>query len=161
MSDNWKGDVYGNAGNRPVGTAPPHPKIPTKMARWQKTDQRILPIGQDFRPSQGPHHQTGTYELGAVAFAESAAADRTVLEAAEEGTPHVAWETIPCPGLGSACRELVQDKAGEPVKQLTIELPARLHVQVKAECALHGLKMKDLVRALLERECATTLESRT
>ena len=47
----------------------------------------------------------------------------------------------------------VQDKAGEPVKRLTIELPARLHAQVKAECALRGVKMKDLVRTLLEQEC--------
>ena len=48
----------------------------------------------------------------------------------------------------------VQDKAGEPVKRLTIELPARLHAQVKAKCALEGVKMKDLVRTLLEQECA-------
>ena len=48
----------------------------------------------------------------------------------------------------------VQDKGGEPVKRLTIELPARLHAQVKAECALRGVKMKDLVRTLLEQECA-------
>ena len=48
----------------------------------------------------------------------------------------------------------VQDKAGEPVKRLTIELPAQLHAQVKAECALRGVKMKDLVRTLLEQECA-------
>lgn len=54
----------------------------------------------------------------------------------------------------------VQDKAGEPVKRLTIELPARLHAQVKAECALRGIKMKDLVRTLLEQECPTAPESR-
>ena len=49
----------------------------------------------------------------------------------------------------------VQDKpAGEPVKRLTIEIPAQLHAQVKAKCALRGLKMKDLVRTLLEQECA-------
>ncbi len=55
----------------------------------------------------------------------------------------------------------VQDKADEPVKRLTIELPARLHARVKAECALRGIKMKDLVRTLLEQECATALESQT
>ena len=48
----------------------------------------------------------------------------------------------------------VQGKSGEPVKRLTIELPARLHAQVKAECALRGVNMKDLVRSLLEQECA-------
>ena len=55
----------------------------------------------------------------------------------------------------------VQDKAGEPVQRLTIELPARLHAQVKAACALRGIKMKDLVRTLLEQECAAAPESRT
>ena len=54
----------------------------------------------------------------------------------------------------------VQDKTGEPVKRLTIELPARLHAQVKAECALRGIKMKDLVRTLLEQECAAGSENR-
>ena len=54
-----------------------------------------------------------------------------------------------------------QDKAGEPVKRLTIELPARLHARVKADCALRGIKMKDLVRTLLEQECAAVPESRT
>ena len=48
----------------------------------------------------------------------------------------------------------VQGKTGEPVKRLTIEIPAPLHAQVKAKCALDGVKMKDLVRTLLERECA-------
>ena len=52
----------------------------------------------------------------------------------------------------------VQDKAGEPVKRLTIELPARLHAQVKAMCALRSIKMKDLVRTLLEQECAAARE---
>ena len=47
----------------------------------------------------------------------------------------------------------VQDKSGEPVKRLTIEIPAQLHAQVKAACALRGVKMKDLVRTLLEQEC--------
>ncbi len=53
----------------------------------------------------------------------------------------------------------VQDKAGEPVERLTIKLPARLHAQVKAACALRGIKMKDLVRTLLEQECAAAPES--
>ena len=47
----------------------------------------------------------------------------------------------------------IQDKTSEPVKRLTIEIPAQLHAQVKAACALRGVKMKDLVRTLLEREC--------
>lgn len=34
-----------------------------------------------------------------------------------------------------------------------VELPARLHAQVKAAYALRGIKMKDMVRTLLEQEC--------
>ena len=53
-----------------------------------------------------------------------------------------------------------QDKAGEPVKRLTIELPAQRHARVKADCALRSIKMKDLVRTLLEQECAAAPENR-
>ena len=63
--------------------------------------------------------------------------------------------SITSPARSSQQAEIwVQDKSGEPVKRLTIELPAQLHAQVKAKCALDGVKMKDLVRTLLERECA-------
>lgn len=45
----------------------------------------------------------------------------------------------------------MQDKAGEPVRRLAIELPARLYAQVKAKCALEGVKMKDLCGHCLNR----------
>lgn len=60
----------------------------------------------------------------------------------------------PAPPSAQQAEQWVQDKAGEPVKRLTIELPARLHAQVKSMCALRAIKMKDLVRTLLEQECA-------
>lgn len=63
--------------------------------------------------------------------------------------------SIPSPVRTSQQAEnWVQGRVREPVKRLTIELPAQLHAQVKAKCALDGVKMKDLVRTLLERECA-------
>ena len=61
---------------------------------------------------------------------------------------------ITSPARQSQEESWVQNKTSEPVKRLTIELPAQLHAQVKAACALRGVKMKDLVRTLLERECA-------
>ena len=51
----------------------------------------------------------------------------------------------------------VKDRAqpaapAEPMKRLTIDIPAPLHARVKAGCALRGVKMADLLRAYLERE---------
>ncbi len=39
----------------------------------------------------------------------------------------------------------------EPMKRLTIDVPARLHTRIKAQCALRGLKMADEIRTLLEQ----------
>lgn len=38
----------------------------------------------------------------------------------------------------------------EAMKRLTIDVPARLHGRIKAQCALRGEKMADAIRALLE-----------
>lgn len=38
----------------------------------------------------------------------------------------------------------------EAMKRLTIDVPASLHVRIKAQCALRGEKMADVIRALLE-----------
>jgi hypothetical protein len=38
----------------------------------------------------------------------------------------------------------------EPMKRLTIDLPASLHARVKAGCAMRGVKMADEIRRLLE-----------
>lgn len=40
----------------------------------------------------------------------------------------------------------------EPMKRLTIDLPAALHRRVKRGCADRDIKMADLVRDLLARE---------
>ena len=46
--------------------------------------------------------------------------------------------------------------AGEPMKRLTIDIPASLHTRVKAGCATRGVKMADMLRAYLEREFPET-----
>ncbi len=43
---------------------------------------------------------------------------------------------------------------GEPMKRLTIDLPANLHARVKAGCAMRGVKMADEIRRLLETHFA-------
>jgi len=36
------------------------------------------------------------------------------------------------------------------MKRFTIDVPARLHRRIKAQCALQGVKMADEIRRLLE-----------
>ena len=43
-----------------------------------------------------------------------------------------------------------QGSADEPMKRFTIDVPARLHRRIKAQCALQGVKMADEIRRLLE-----------
>lgn len=42
-------------------------------------------------------------------------------------------------------------KSSAPTKRLTINVPLSLHTRVKAQCALNGLVIADVVRDLLER----------
>lgn len=39
----------------------------------------------------------------------------------------------------------------EPVKRFTIDVPLSLHKRVKAQCAVQGLVMADVMRELLEK----------
>ena len=45
---------------------------------------------------------------------------------------------------------MIAEAAAEPMKRLTIDLPASLHKRVKAGCAMRGVKMADEIRRLLE-----------
>lgn len=42
-----------------------------------------------------------------------------------------------------------QDPPKEPMKRLTIDIPAELHAKLKADCAMRGRKMADEIRELL------------
>ena len=56
----------------------------------------------------------------------------------------------------------VQTRAAEPeipppvpaevMKRFTIDVPVSLHTRIKAQCALRGEKMADVIRELLDRE---------
>ena len=56
---------------------------------------------------------------------------------------------------GNADSWVKSREAGEgekqPMKRLTVDLPAELHARVKAQCALRGVKISDEIRALLEQ----------
>jgi hypothetical protein len=40
----------------------------------------------------------------------------------------------------------------EPIKRLTIDVPASLHKRIKAQCATNGVIMAEEIRALLEEK---------
>ena len=42
------------------------------------------------------------------------------------------------------------DEPKEPMKRFTIDVPVSLHKRIKAQCALEGLKMADMLREMLE-----------
>lgn len=39
--------------------------------------------------------------------------------------------------------------ASEPMKRLTVDIPAGLHAKMKSDCAMQGRKMADAIRELL------------
>lgn len=49
----------------------------------------------------------------------------------------------------SASRE---SKQSDGMKRLTIDIPASLHMAVKAQCAMRGTKIADEVRELLSKK---------
>lgn len=38
----------------------------------------------------------------------------------------------------------------QPLKRLTVDIPAELHARLKAQCAMRGVKITDEIRKLLE-----------
>jgi len=45
-----------------------------------------------------------------------------------------------------------QRPGAKPEKRLSINLPAELHAEIKAQCALRGENMAEVFRTLIERE---------
>jgi hypothetical protein len=43
-----------------------------------------------------------------------------------------------------------RERSPEPLKRLTIDIPARLHRRVKSQCAIEGEHIADVVREFLE-----------
>jgi len=46
--------------------------------------------------------------------------------------------------------------AGEPMKRLTIDVPASLHTRIKVGCTLRGRKIADELRELLDKHFPQT-----
>lgn len=79
-------------------------------------------------------------------------------------TKKVAFGAKPQP-IGPAARsadEWVQNRPTEraaneePMKRLTIDVPASLHTRIKVGCTLRGRKIADEVRELLDRHFPET-----
>ncbi len=45
-----------------------------------------------------------------------------------------------------------KEAVATPTKRLTIDVPATLHANIKAACAMRGTKMVDEIRAILEEK---------
>ena len=43
-------------------------------------------------------------------------------------------------------------RPAEPMKRFTIDVTEELHKRIKAQCAMRGVKMADVIRELLEKE---------
>jgi hypothetical protein len=71
---------------------------------------------------------------------------RTKEEAAADAVD--AW-VAKTPAVAEAAAE-----PAEPMKRLTIDVPASLHSRIKVQCAQDGLKMADAIRALLAERFA-------
>ena len=52
----------------------------------------------------------------------------------------------------SGDREVPPAPAAERVARFTFDVPESLHRRVKSECAARGVRMADVMRAILERE---------
>lgn len=47
-------------------------------------------------------------------------------------------------------------QASEPIKRFTIDVTESLHKRIKAQCAMRGEKMADVIRVMLEKEFPAT-----
>jgi hypothetical protein len=53
-------------------------------------------------------------------------------------------------------RPAEQDATGEPMKRLTIDVPASLHTRIKVGCTLRGRKIAEELRELLDKHFPQT-----
>ena len=55
----------------------------------------------------------------------------------------------PAPAADAWVENRIPKDRDEPMKRLTIDVPASLHRSIKAQCAMRGTKIADEVRELL------------
>ncbi len=68
------------------------------------------------------------------------------------GTNPRASQVAPPTMPDAADRWVASRSTDEPLKRLSLDLPAGLHGRIKASCALRGVKMVDEIRTLLEEK---------
>lgn len=74
---------------------------------------------------------------------------------APKADPAEAWvnqKTADVPEGVSEAQIVTLHAAAEPMKRFTIDVSETLHKRIKAQCALRGAKMADVIRDMLERE---------
>lgn len=54
--------------------------------------------------------------------------------------------------IGTVRAEPDPASPAEPMKRFTIDVTEALHKRIKAQCAMRGVKMADVMREMLERE---------
>ncbi len=74
--------------------------------------------------------------------------------------PSVSWGHRPSPKNIPPTTEALDDfvnasTKGKPVKRLNLNIPATLHARIKAQCALEGRDMTDVLIEILESRFIT------
>ena len=67
--------------------------------------------------------------------------------------PAEAWvskRTADTPELGQGATVTQLEVPAEPMKRFTIDVTESLHKRIKAQCAMNGTKMADVIREMLE-----------
>lgn len=75
-------------------------------------------------------------------------ADEWVAQAGANSGANANANNIEAAGDGTATA------APEPLKRLTLDIPATLHTRIKSQCALRGVKMVEEIRLVLENHFA-------
>lgn len=73
------------------------------------------------------------------------------VKAADPAEAWVKARDVPeAPEAGATVTPLVQPT--EPMKRFTLDVSEGLHKRIKAQCAMRGVKMADVIREILEQE---------
>lgn len=65
------------------------------------------------------------------------------------GTKPTGGQMPPSRGADGWVERRSESKGSDPMKRLTLDIPASLHRRIKVTCANHGTKMADELRELL------------
>ena len=58
--------------------------------------------------------------------------------------------------VAASAKVMALVQPSEPIKRFTIDVTESLHKRIKAQCAMRGEKMADVIRVMLEKEFPST-----